>query len=171
MMVWPPEVFEMVGGYYFTTIGVIRACCEWHGDDDRLTIVTAVWQWLLRAGGWVDQTHRLRIVWRNAWSMKLRVQGQEEDQRGPGEVVREDSQARKLNKEDAIDRCKWRKLIKDVQWSGRVWVGECFFWYRHTRVVPDKRPLNGCMCVCMSPKTIFRKSALSLCLSTLTFLH
>ena len=44
--------------------------------------------------------------------MKLRVQGQEEDQR---EVVLEDCQARKLNKEDAMDRCKWRKAIKDVQ--------------------------------------------------------
>jgi len=47
--------------------------------------------------------------------MKLRVEGLEEDQRGPGEVVREDCQARKLNKEDAMDRCKWRKVIKDVQ--------------------------------------------------------
>jgi len=28
-------------------------------------------------------------------------------------------------------------------------VGESFFWYRPTRVVPDQRPLglNGCMCV------------------------
>ena len=24
-------------------------------------------------------------------------------------------QARKMNKEDAIDRCKWRKMIKDVR--------------------------------------------------------
>ena len=31
------------------------------------------------------------------------------------EVVREDCQARKLNKVDAIDRCKWRKMIKDVR--------------------------------------------------------
>jgi len=31
------------------------------------------------------------------------------------EVVREDCQARKLNKEDAMDRCKWRKVIKDVR--------------------------------------------------------
>ena len=49
--------------------------------------------------------------------MKLRVQDQGEDQRGPGnwkEVVREDCQARKLNKEDAVDRCKWRKVIKEV---------------------------------------------------------
>ena len=64
------------------------------------------------------------------------------------EVVREDCQALKMNKVDAFDRCKWRKMIKDVRWSGRVWVGECFFWYRPTRVVLDKRPLNGCVCVC-----------------------
>jgi len=31
------------------------------------------------------------------------------------EVVEKDCQARKLNKEDAIDRSIWRKLIKDVQ--------------------------------------------------------
>ena len=28
-------------------------------------------------------------------------------------------------------------------------MGECFFWYRPTRVVPDQRPLNGCLCVCV----------------------
>jgi len=28
------------------------------------------------------------------------------------EIVREDCQARKLNKEDAMDRCNWRKVIK-----------------------------------------------------------
>ena len=31
------------------------------------------------------------------------------------EAVRENCQARKLNKEDAMDRCKWRKVIKDVR--------------------------------------------------------
>jgi len=30
------------------------------------------------------------------------------------EVVRKDCQARKLNNEDAVVRCKWRKMIKDV---------------------------------------------------------
>jgi len=59
------------------------------------------------------------------------------------EIVREDCQTRKLNKEDAVDRCKWRKVIQEVRWPGWVWAGECFFWYRPTRVVPDKRPLNG----------------------------
>jgi len=63
------------------------------------------------------------------------------------EVVKEKCQARKLNTEDGMDRSKWRKLIKDVRWPGWAWVGECFFWYRPTRVVPDQRPLNGCVCV------------------------
>jgi len=27
----------------------------------------------------------------------------------------EDCQARKMNKEDAVDHCKWRKMIKDVR--------------------------------------------------------
>ena len=31
------------------------------------------------------------------------------------EVVREDCQARKMNKQDAVDHCKWRKMIKDVR--------------------------------------------------------
>jgi len=31
------------------------------------------------------------------------------------EVVQEDCQARKMNREDAIDRCKWRKMIKNVR--------------------------------------------------------
>ena len=31
------------------------------------------------------------------------------------EVVREDCKARKLNKEDAVDHCKWRKVIKEVR--------------------------------------------------------
>ena len=31
------------------------------------------------------------------------------------EVVQEDCQARKMNEEDAVDRCKWRKMIKDVR--------------------------------------------------------
>jgi len=44
---------------------------------------------------------------------------------------------------------RWRKLIKDVWWSGWVWVGECFFWYWHTCVVPDKGPLIGCVRVCV----------------------
>ena len=42
-------------------------------------------------------------------------------------------------------------MIKEARWSGWVWVGECFFWYRPTQVVPDQRPLNGrCCCCCTS---------------------
>jgi len=57
-------------------------------------------------------------------------------------VVEKDCQARKLNKEDVMDRSSWRKLIKDVWWSGWVWEGECFSWYWPTWVVPDNGPLN-----------------------------
>ena len=32
--------------------------------------------------------------------------------------------------------------------DGCEWVS--FFWYRPTRVVPDQRPLNGCVCVCVA---------------------
>ena len=81
------------------------------------------------------------------WSWGSKTRGRQT--RTWTEVVREDFQARKLNKEDAMDRCKWRKVIKDVWWSGWLWVGECFFWYRLTRVVPDQRPLNGSVCVCV----------------------
>jgi len=31
------------------------------------------------------------------------------------DVVEKDCQAHKLNKEDAMDQSKWRKLIKDIQ--------------------------------------------------------
>ena len=48
--------------------------------------------------------------------MKLRIQDQGEDQRGPGKRLFERTvKARKLNKEDAVDRCKWRKVIKEVR--------------------------------------------------------
>jgi len=48
--------------------------------------------------------------------MKLRVQDQGEDQRRPGKrlYVRTVKHV-KLNKEDAMDRCKWRKMIKEAR--------------------------------------------------------
>jgi len=49
------------------------------------------------------------------WVKKCMEYELEGDQRGPGRVVvKEDCLARKLNKEDAMDCSKWRKLIKDV---------------------------------------------------------
>jgi len=45
--------------------------------------------------------------------MKWRVQDQEMDQRGLGEVVQKDCQAHKLNREDAVGCSRCRKLIKD----------------------------------------------------------
>jgi len=69
------------------------------------------------------------------------------------EVVEKNCQARKLNKEDDMDHSssRWRKLIKDVWWCGWVWVGKCFFWYGLTRVAPDERLLNSCVCLDQVP--------------------
>jgi len=47
--------------------------------------------------------------------MKCRVTDNEVDQRTWREVVEKDCQARKLNKENATDCSRWRKLIKDVR--------------------------------------------------------
>ena len=49
-------------------------------------------------------------VVRNAWNMKLSDQGR--PKRTWRQVVREDCQARKLNKEDAMDRCKMEEVDK-----------------------------------------------------------
>ena len=55
------------------------------------------------------------------------------------EVVQKDCQACSLNREDAVDLGRWKKLIKLGWWSW-WWVGECFFWYQLIRVVQDKGP-------------------------------
>ena len=85
--------------------------------------------------------------WVKKW-MKYEVEGARprRPKRTWREVVKEDCQARKLNTEDAMDRSRWRKLMEDVRWSGWVWVGKCFFWYRPTQVVTDQRPLNSYCC-------------------------
>jgi len=44
--------------------------------------------------------------------MRWRAADQEVDQRGRGEVVQKDCQAHNLNREDAMDRGRWKKLIK-----------------------------------------------------------
>jgi len=50
--------------------------------------------------------------------MEYEVEGsrpRERPKRTWKEVVREDCQACKLNKEDAVDCCKWRKVIQEVR--------------------------------------------------------
>jgi len=53
----------------------------------------------------------------------------------------------------AMVRSRWRleKADWDDWWPRWVWVGECFFWYRLTRVVLDRfhTAVNRlCVCVC-----------------------
>jgi len=45
--------------------------------------------------------------------MKWRVPGQEVDQRKLGEIVEKDCQVCGLNREDAMDRIRWMKQIRD----------------------------------------------------------
>jgi len=69
------------------------------------------------------------------------------------EIVEKDCQARELNREDAMDHNRWRKQTRDDWWPWYVWVGECFVYYRLTRVVPDKIPSAIkwlCVYVCLS---------------------
>ena len=46
--------------------------------------------------------------------------------------MEKDCRVRGLHTEDAMCRSRWRKQIGTMSV-----VGECFFWYRLTRVVPD----------------------------------
>ena len=49
--------------------------------------------------------------------------GQEVDQRKLGEIVEKDSQACKLNREDAMDRIRWMMQVRDVDdHDGCEWV-------------------------------------------------
>ena len=89
------------------------------------------------------------------WSMKWRVPGQEVEQRKlVGEIVEKGWLACKPNREDAVDRNRWRKQMRDGRWPREVWVGECSFWYWLTWVVLDKiqraiKWLCVCVCVCV----------------------
>ena len=92
--------------------------------------------------------------WRNVWSIKWRVPGQEVNQKKLERDSGKGCQARKLNSEDAMDRSGWRKQIMHDWWPRWVWVSEFFFWYRLTQVVPDKlqravKRLCVCVCVCV----------------------
>ena len=61
--------------------------------------------------------------------------------------------ARGLNTEDAMVRSRWRERIGMIDDHDECWVGECFFWYRLTRVVPNKfhRAVKRlCVCVCLT---------------------
>jgi len=49
------------------------------------------------------------IGWRNVWNMRSRAPGQEVDQIGHGERL-----CKNLNKEDAMDRGRWKQLIRMV---------------------------------------------------------
>jgi len=61
-----------------------------------------------------------------------------------GSIVRECYSRNSAVTRSVITRIQfiWKKLIKIGWWSG-WWVGECFFWYRLTWVIPDKGLWGG----------------------------
>ena len=108
-------------------------------DSERLTVIVP------ESDMGMCCERKMMTAWRNVWSRGSQTKRKtKEDLK---QVVEKDCQARILNKEDAVDRSRWKKLIKDVWWSGWVWEGECFFWYQPTQIVPTKGPLNGCACL------------------------
>ena len=62
-------------------------------------------------------------------------------------VVQKDCQARNLNKEDAMDHGRWKKLIKIGWWSG-WWVGECFFLVLSDPGSPKQRAVKWLLFMC-----------------------
>jgi len=66
------------------------------------------------------------------------------------EIVKKDCKVRGLNREDAMDRSRWRKQIGIIDDHDECEIGECFFWYWLTRVFPNKinRALKR-LCVCV----------------------
>jgi len=72
------------------------------------------------------------------------------------EIVEKDCQARGLNGEDAMDRIRWMKQIRDRLMTTIGMSGRMFLLVLVTRVVPDKiyRAVKQlCVCVCPCPTT------------------
>jgi len=75
-------------------------------------IISVLQQNRLRWYGHVLRTENNDWV-KKCTEYEVEAASQEVDQRKLGESVEKDCQARKLNKEDAVDRKRWRKQIRD----------------------------------------------------------
>jgi len=101
----PTEEWTVLWGH------VLAHCSELGVDDIALILQQNRMRWY---------GHVLRKDdddWVKKW-MEYEVEGSRPRGRPKStrkEVVREDCHARKLNKEDAVDRCKWRRVIKEVR--------------------------------------------------------
>ena len=113
--------------------------------DDIILIpakqVAMVWACVAKRRHWLGEEMYRR------W----RAPDQEVDQRGLGhEVVQKDCQARNLNTEDAMDRSRWKNLIKTGHWSG-WWVGECFFLVPAHQSSPGQRAVKRLLLLLFVP--------------------
>ena len=79
----------------------------------------------------------------NEWDHKISAEVKE----GPADCIRMDEVRAAPKKMKRHKAPGLSGLVTEmIQATGDT--GECFFWYRPTRVVPDQRPLNG-RCCCL----------------------
>jgi len=68
-----------------------------------------------------------------------------------------------VGRQEGHPACK--KLSGGVLVWLSVWSKVLPFWYRLTWVVPDKGPLNGCVCVCVVASLLISRQVSSACLA------
>ena len=99
--------------YMSTTLWFYRY--RWHSIGITAEQAAMVWACAVKRRWWLGE--EMPGVWSRGSKTKRKTK--EDLERGCGKGL----QACKENKEDAVDRSRWKKLIKDVWWSGWVWVG------------------------------------------------
>jgi len=136
-----------------------RQCCGSSADTVQNNLIISRWVRIVYPPTW----HKISALAIRQWAKMYAGHGHISSQHSAPRwirlllaptVVEKDCQVRGVNREDAMDRSRWMKHIRDNRWPRWVWVGECFFWYRFTRVVPDKihravKRLCVCVCVCV----------------------
>jgi len=59
-----------------------------------------------------------------------------------------------------VQTCIWPSWYHCHSCFSKIQIGFLPFWYRLTRVVPEKGPLNGCVCMCViSPQRLMLKTS------------
>jgi len=76
------------------------------------------------------------------------------------EAVQKDYQVCKLNREDAVDHSRWRKLLKDGWWSGKIWIDECFFSGTDVCEILTSGNLQTCLKYCHQKSVNFANAVL-----------
>jgi len=117
---------------------------RWHNLGTTAKQVAMVWACAAKKRQWLGEEMY------GVWSGRCQAKPWGRPKKTWKDIVEKDCQARKLNREDAMDRNRWRKQIRDDRWPWWVLVGECFFWYWLTWVVlywVQRAVKRLCVCV------------------------